>query len=175
MPKKRPGRIRDPARHITLAPTSTRQVVTLPPGVTEADRLAAEAAAIGWWEEFYLQLDLLPDFKPDAFLRRAVAGRPAGPAMVSEFTKFQSKGFVVRKGNVRRVVILSTRFVSPAKAEVEVCAADDGAFINKSTGATESEGLVRTFFLNVLEKTDDGWTIADYGSSRASEEGKTCD
>ena len=149
-------------------------MVTLPPGVTEADRIAAEAAAIGWWEEYYRQLDSLPDFDPNAILRKAVAGRPAGPALVAQLSKVESDGLVVRRGTIRKIVIVSTRFVSPTTAEVVVCGADDDSFLYRTTGGVESEGLARLFLLNVLEKGTNGWAVADYGSDQPSEKGQSC-
>lgn len=178
------GAATSPALATTLSPTTlpatanattTRQLVTLPPGVTEADRMAAESAAIGWWEEYYRQIDALPGFDPAAILRKAVEGRPAGPALIDQLAKLESEGLTVRRGKIRRIVLVSTRFVTPTTAEVVVCGADDDAFIYTNTGAVESEGLARLFILNVLERGRNGWSMADYGSTKSSELGKPCD
>ena len=158
----------------TLATTSTRQVVTLPPGVTEADRLAAEAAAIGWWDEYYRQLLALPDFDPQAILRRTVPGRPAGPAMVDGLEKRRRNKFSFQPGVVHQTVLLDTRFLAPDLVEIQTCLADDGVFVQEGTGMEELGGLGRVFFLAVLRRSGQGWKVDDFGSFRETEDGRAC-
>ena len=159
----------------TAIATTTRQVVTLPPGVTEADRIAAESAAIGWWEEFYRQLLALPDFDPQAILERSVPGRPAGPAMVEGLERRRKARFTFQPGALDQTVVLGTRFLSADLVEVQFCVADDGSFVQKDTGKTELAGLGRSFYLTVVRRTEDRWKIDDWGSFRESESGLKCE
>ncbi len=158
----------------TSAPTTTRQVLTLPPGVTDADRAAAEAAAIGWWEEFYRQLLALPNFDPQAILSRTVPGKPAGPDMVRELSDLQAERLTVRRGSVDQTVLLETRFLSQNSVEIQVCVSDDDSFVQQETGEEESVGLTRSFYLTVLQRDGPTWKISDWGSFRESEDGLTC-
>ena len=178
------GPATSPALATTLSPTTlpataiattTRQVVTLPPGVTEADRIAAESAAIGWWEEVQVQTKALPEFDPQAILARTVPGRPAGPAMVATLEKRQKDGFSLRTGTVDQTVLLGTRFLSSDLVEVQVCLADDNFFVQQITGVQELAGLGRSFYLSVLRRSAGGWKIDDWGSFRDSEDGVPCE
>ncbi len=158
-----------------LAPTSTRQVVTLPTGVSEADRLAAEAAAIGWWEEVQRQTKALPEFDPQAILALTIPGRPAGPAMVGTLERRRKEGFALRTGTVDQTVLLGTRFLSRDLVEVQVCLADDNVFIQQTTGVEELGGLGRSFYLSLLRRTASAWKVEDWGSFRDSEDGVACE
>ena len=158
----------------TAIPTTTRQAVTLPPGVTEADRIAAEAAAIGWWEEFFRQIDALPEFDPQAILRLTVPGRPAGPKMLSELEKDQTRRFSFEPGTIQQTVLTETRFLTADRVEIKVCLADDGAFVQQDTGAKELGGLGRSFYLTVLQRTFGEWKIENWGSYQSSEDGRPC-
>lgn len=153
---------------------ATRPVVMLPPGVTEADRIAVEEAAIGWWEEFYRQLLALPNFDPQAILERTMPGRPAGPEMLSTLEERKAKKFRFEPGRIHQTVLLDTRFLSPNLVEVQVCLADDGVFVQEDSGREELGGLGRVFYLAVLSRDISGWKVDDFGSFRQSEDGRTC-
>ncbi len=158
----------------TAIPTTTRQVVTLPPGVTEADRIAAEAAAIGWWEEFYLQIDALPEFDRQAILKLTVPGRPAGPKMLAALEDDQKRRFSFEPGSIQQTVVIDTRFLTADRVEIKTCVADDGFFIQDGTGVKELGGLGRSFYLTVLRRASGAWRIEDWGSYQPSEDGQSC-
>ncbi len=164
----------------TVATTSTVLVpnivaVSLPTGVTEEDRQAAEAAAIDWWEMFYRQLVALPNFDPQEILIRSAPGYPGGPAMLERFEKDKSGGFRFEPGSLQIVKILSIKFSDSKKANAEVCAADNGRMVQLSSGNVELSGLGASYFTMSLAKAGPRWLVADWGDSRPSIEGQSCD
>lgn len=163
----------------TAAPTSTilvpaTVVVSLPPGVTDADRRAAEAAAIDWWEMFYDQLVALPNFDPKEILSRAAPGYPGGAAMLERFEKERRNRFRFESGSVRQVQLLGLSFDQTESATAQLCVADDGRFVNIDTGKEESAGLGASFYGVRLRNVDSKWLVTDWGSIRASVRGEPC-
>ena len=163
----------------TTAPTSTVLVpatvaVSLPPGVTDADRQAAEAAAIGWWEENYRQLLALPNFDPGALLRLAAPGTPGGPAVIADLEKRRSGGFVFAPGGFHEATVLETVFTNGDTSEIKVCASDNGKFVQTSSGKEELGGLGSAFYQTLLRRIGERWLVADFGSYKATVFGKSC-
>ena len=161
----------------TRPPTSTVLVpatvaVSLPPGVTDADRQAAEAAAIGWWEMFYDQLVALPNFDPQEILSRAAPGRPGGPAMLEQFEQFRGRGTEFKPGDFHEVLVHQIRFQSADSVIVEICSADDGKFVN-AADAPDS-GLGSSYLNTVLIRISNHWLVQDYGTSKPSQVGSRC-
>lgn len=156
----------------SAAPTTTRQVITLPAGVTEADRAAAEAAAIGWWEEFDRQLLALPDFDPSNLLKQSTPGAPIGPAFVAMFEGFRKDGVRVKSQNFNEIKAVAIRFISESQAIVEVCSADDAEMENASSDAS---GLGSVYNDTLVERVGEAWLVSDYGrSDRGFRKGERC-
>ena len=166
-------------RPTTTAPTSTVLVpatvaVSLPPGVTDADRQAAEAAAIGWWEMFYDQLVALPNFDPQEVLSRAVPGTPGGPEFLQSLEDRRGKNFRFIAGSIDVTEVRRTTFLGSDDVSVDVCTADDGYFVQAETGMREYEGLTTSFYTTVLRRVKNRWLVVDFGSYRETIQGLSC-
>ena len=163
----------------TAAPTSTTLVpatvaVSLPPGVTDADRQAAEAAAIGWWEMFYDQFVALPNFDPQEVLSRAVPGTPGGPEFLQSLEDRRAKDFRFVAGLVDITAVRRTTFLGSDDVSVDVCTADDGYFVQAKTGKREYDGLTTSFYTTVLRRVDNRWLVVDFGSYQETIRGLSC-
>ena len=159
------------AAPVTVAPTTTIGAETtaqspasvpvtsptpLPPGVTEADRVAVEAAAKAWWEEVDRMADNLPAYDPNALLAKAVPGSADAMAIALLYEGLSKDGYRSRKGAINQTEVLGTEFRSPTRAELEVCTADDGAYIT-ALGQEEDSGLAGGIQILTFARRGDRW------------------
>lgn len=147
--------------------------IPLPPGVTEADRVAVEAAAKAWWEEVDRMADNLPAYDPNALLAKAVPGSADAMAIALLYQGLSKDGYRSRKGAINQTEVFRTEFRSPTTAELEVCTADDGAYITKA-GQEEDTGLAGGIQILVFERRGDRWLFVQQKKIRQFE-GVGCD
>ena len=148
--------------------------VSLPPGVTEADRRAAEAAAIDWWEMFYDQLVALPNFDRNEVLRRSAPGTPGGPAVLETLEERRRNLFRFVVAEAKQIGVERSVFVDAQNVSVEVCASDDGYFVQEKTGKKEDVGMASSFYTTLLRRVADRWLVIDFGSNRQTVPGRIC-
>jgi hypothetical protein len=157
----------------TAVPLAT--TTTLRFGLTDADRMAVEAAATEWFREFARRIDALPEFKPNELFELAEPGSPAAARYAVILQDLSEERLEAIPATIDQVAVLSVQFETATVANVIVCVAENGGAKNADTGVIEEPTtLGRGRHLLTLRKAE-RWLISTDATVGELEEGKTCD